>query len=98
MPCPAEGQTLEGPRVPAESAQLPRGPRVPEADGAVRTRGGDDARLLGTEGHTVDLAVVAAQGKAILLQPARQRSRVPDADGPVVAGRDEPVAVGGEHH
>src|SRR6516162_852424 len=98
MPCLAEGLALEGPRVTADGAQLPPGPRVPEADGAVRTRGGDDARVLGTEGHTVDLAVMAAQSKPILLRPVRQRGGVPNADPPVVTRRDEPLAVGPEHH
>src|SRR5262249_59836882 len=53
---------------------------------------------VGTERHAADFMAVLGEGPGFLALVRPERHRIPDADGPVGAGRGEAQAVRAERH
>src|SRR5262249_15811947 len=77
-------------------AQQPPAPGFPDVDGAVRA-GTRESSPVRTVGHAADAALVACQSPVLLTTLAvLERAAVPDANGPVIAGGYQLMAVGAE--
>src|SRR5262249_27740623 len=79
-------------RVGVELGARFAGRRVPDLhERAVSGRG--NSLAVGAEGHAADLLAVLGEGEGFLALVPPERGRIPDADGPIGAGRGEALAV-----
>src|SRR5262249_34689836 len=94
----AKRQPLHDTGASVKDTELLAARRIPEPDSSVRAGGGKDAPVLGVAGNAVDVVGVALQGTATRVRLAFRGPGIPNADGSVVARRNEPSAVGAERY